>query len=115
MDGLRRNAKALVAENGFFHSYALERWRTFGGRGSVRIRGVGASDDGFIRYYAGVALANRVDGLQRNAKALVRRKRIFPFLRVGEMGTFWWTRFGGGRRRRRVVRGGETGCQNKIL
>ena len=49
------------------------------------IRGVGASEDGFIRYYAGAALANRVDGLQRNAKALVRRKRIFPFLRVGEM------------------------------
>ena len=27
-----------------------------------------------------------MDGLRHDAKALVRRKRIFPFLRVGEMG-----------------------------
>jgi len=68
---------------------------------------VGASEDGFIRYYAGVALANRADGLRRNAKALVRRKRIFPFLRVGKMGTFWWMGFG-------EDSGKTTGCKGRV-
>ena len=31
--------KRWCAENGFFRSYALERWGRFGGRGSVRNRG----------------------------------------------------------------------------
>ena len=46
---------------------------------------MGASAVGYRRYYAWVALADRADGVQHDAKALVRRKRIFPFLRVGEM------------------------------
>ena len=47
---------------------------------------MGASAVGYRRYYAWVALTNRADGVQHDAKATVRRKRIFPFLRVGEMG-----------------------------